>query len=75
MKVNEEDRTVELTRRNLEALLVKLNGHPPNSACTIMNDGWRVKAVENAAHYADRPAGVMHDETEVAISRPETGVM
>ena len=33
VKINEETKTVELSRRNLLSLLAKLDGHPPNSAC------------------------------------------
>lgn len=62
------DRFLELSRTNLRTLLVKLDGHPPGSACTIGGhadaDGWWVKAVEDAEHYADRPRGEMHPDTE-----------
>jgi hypothetical protein len=74
MKVNEAERTIELTRRNLLALLAKLDGHPPNSACTICSPitigvpSWCVRAVENDAHYSDRPPGPMIEETERMIS-------
>ena len=68
MKVLPERQMIELSRRNLLSLLAKLDGHPPNSACSIMapNDmpGWTVHAVEDAEHYADRPAGQMIAETE-----------
>ena len=58
---------LELTRRNLEGLLAKLDD--PHSAATLtktdeQEEGWyshiHVKAVENEEHYADRPAGVMY---------------
>ena len=61
---------VELTRRNLNALLAKLDGNPPNSECTILAPGdspFFVKAVENIEHYADRPTGIMHPATEAAL--------
>ncbi len=62
---------VELTRTNLMTLLSKLDGHPPNSACTIfkMIDGAyvQVKAVEDSRHYSDRPRGIMHPDTEQAM--------
>lgn len=74
MKVDIEDRsiTVELTRRNLETLLAKLDGNPPDSLCTIAKGepsyGWvYVRAVENEAHYSDRPAGRMHPNTEASL--------
>lgn len=56
---------VELTRRNLEQLLLKLDD--PKSARTII-DGERriaVRAVENEEHYADRPAGAMYTRGEL----------
>lgn len=63
--------TVELTRRNLMALLAKLDGQPSDSMCTIVDPDHRiaVKAVEDAAHYTDRAPGRMIDETEEAMSR------
>lgn len=66
MKVRREgdDITVELTRRNLQSLLAKLDGNPPNSACTIFGQGVYVKAVENEEHYGRRPPGPMHEATE-----------
>jgi hypothetical protein len=68
MRVIEGEHRVELTRSNLIALLVKLDGHPPESACTIKQDGWYVRAVENVEHYADRARGRMVGETEVGIT-------
>lgn len=60
---------IELTRRNLNALLAKLDGNPPNSACTILAPGstFFVKAVEDSEHYTDRRAGIMHPDTEAAL--------
>lgn len=51
---------VELTRRNLEALLMKLDIE--GSACTLVSGCGRiaVKAVENEEHYKDRPPGTMN---------------
>jgi hypothetical protein len=54
---------VELTRRNLETLLAKLDGTPPNSACTIAQGGFYVKAVENEVHYANRKPGPIYGES------------
>lgn len=73
MKVIPETHTIELTRRNLTALLLKLDGHPPHSACTISEPItacalerplWSVKAVEDIEHYRDREPGKMIEETE-----------
>lgn len=60
---------VELTRRNLTALLAKLDGNPPDSACTLTDSTGTVyvKAVENAEHYSDRAPGVLHDATEAKV--------
>ena len=60
---------VELTRRNLLALLAKLDGNPPGSACTLIDpdDRIAVKAVEDSRHYEDRRAGPMHDATEAVL--------
>lgn len=48
---------LELTRRNLTALLEKLDD--PNSHCTLIDpDGQiAVRAVEDAVHYQDRNPG------------------
>ena len=56
---------LELTRRNLTALLAKLDGHPPNSACTLIDPDNKivVRAVEDEAHYTDRPPGELHSDT------------
>lgn len=62
---------IELSRRNLEALLSKLDD--PSSARTLMKqeneedgDEWIViSAVENNSHYSDRDAG--------AVFMPTTG--
>lgn len=54
------DRPVlELTRRNLEGLLAKLDD--PSSVRALIDPDWRieVRAVENEEHYADRRPGSM----------------
>lgn len=65
--------TVTLSRRNLNALLAKLDGHPPASACRIereCDDGLYLSVVaqEDADHYCDRHPGRMHQATEDVIS-------
>lgn len=73
---------IELTRRNLETLLLKLERADSERTITklFVNDHrtraiqFAVTAVENEAHYADRPAGEMHPAEEPHLSRPETGV-
>lgn len=66
---------VTLSARNLKALLAKLEGNPPDSACTISydtRDGVTlvVSAEPDAVHYVhperDVPgiAGPMHPDTE-----------
>jgi hypothetical protein len=66
---------VALSERNLKALLAKLGGSPPDSACTITydtRDGVTlvVSAEPDGVHYAhperDVPgiAGTMHPDTE-----------
>ena len=49
--------TLELTRRNLESLLEKLDD--PNSARTLIDPDYKiaVRAVENDAHYKTRAPG------------------
>jgi hypothetical protein len=65
---------VTLSRRNLLSLLAKLDGHPPNSACTIDRNiretDLVVVAQEDEDHYADRQVarGIMHPDTEEAIA-------
>lgn len=73
MRVLADEQVIELTRSNLLSLLAKLDGHPPNSLCTIGGgQGWWVRAVEDAEHYADRPRGVMHPQTETALDTTAT---
>lgn len=76
MKMIKNKKTLEVTlsRRNLLALLLKLDGYPKDSACTIYTDidtdGYIlvVKAEEDDKHYADRPApGTMHPDTEKVL--------
>jgi hypothetical protein len=69
---------VKLSRRNLLALLAKLDGHPAGSGKTIAREaenGWRINIVaeENPEHYGDRPAGAMEAETERYIRKRSPG--
>lgn len=61
---------LRLSRKNIQTLLDKLNGTPPNSARTIFRStkGWKVfvTAEENGEHYMDRTPGVMHPANESA---------
>ncbi len=59
MKYIPGHKTVELTRRNLLALLAKLDD--PDSLRTIIDSegAMAVRAVEDSEHYSDRPPGVM----------------
>lgn len=61
-----EPATIELTRRNLNILLAKLDD--PLSAATLLSPCQKiwVKAVEDEAHYAEREPGEMY--------MPSTGV-
>jgi len=74
MKVNEQTKTIKVSRRNLLSLLTKLDGKPQNSACTLAGGddavGWFLIAEEDAVHYAERSAGRMHAETEEALKLP-----
>lgn len=68
--------TLILSRRNLLTLLAKLDGFPPNSACSIVGgceapNIW-VKAEEDEVHYAGRPASEMHPITEGRIAEGVT---
>lgn len=60
-----------VSHRNLVSLLAKLDGHPPESYCTIVGgdeaDGWVLTAEVDQRHYAHRPPGWMHEDTEAAI--------
>lgn len=66
---------VVLSERNVRTLVAKLEGHPPDSACTIVKETGAglliVKVEPDAEHYADRPegpAGPMHPDTEAALT-------
>lgn len=68
-----------VSRRNLQTLIAKLDGHPPNSACTIgapsQYGQFEIRAEEDDVHY-DHPSreearglsGIMHPDTERALS-------
>lgn len=60
---------VELTRRNLKALLAKLDGNPPGSACTLVDQSgtFYVKSVEDSEHYGARQPGALHNDTLKAM--------
>lgn len=70
---------VYLSRRNLLALLVKLDGAPEDSACTIVSPDtcdpmFSITAEEDDVHYAHESraelagiAGTMHPDTEAAM--------
>lgn len=79
MKVDEQSKTIRLSRRNLETGLRKLDGYPADSACTLLGGdgalGWTLIFEDNDEHYADRPAGAMVADTEVHISKPDRGVL
>lgn len=84
MRVEKEGRLIVLSRRNLLTLLEKLDGHPPNSACTIgappQYGHYEVKAEPDHVHYFHRDreahgvAGAMHPDTELHLPAPEAGV-
>lgn len=63
---------VTLSRRNLLALLAKLDGSPEHSKMTIAREqdaGFlTVTAEEDEAHYAYRVPGAMHPDTEAALA-------
>lgn len=66
-----------LSRRNLLALLSKLDGHPVDSKCTIIAPSeygyFYVMAEEDQWHYYDHPGrkvkgpGEMHPDTEADV--------
>lgn len=64
---------VTLSRRNLKALIAKLDGHPANSARTIATIANALKLIvtaeEDGIHYANRgyPPGPMVPETEEVL--------
>jgi hypothetical protein len=57
--------TIELTRRNLEILLAKLDDHA--SARTIIKDGWAITAVED-------PVRKVTPEEFIAIKAADAGL-
>lgn len=63
MKYIQETQTLELTRRNLEALLAKLDD--PLSARTLTDGetGFHVHAVENVDHYENCVPGEVYMPT------------
>jgi len=67
---------VVLSRRNLLALLAKLDDYPTQSTCTILGGddafGLTLRVEDDAVHYADRQAGAMHPDTEAEIARKQT---
>lgn len=68
---------VVLSRRNLRALLAKLDGHPAGSSCTLvreMGDGRLLvlSAEEDGVHYRDRPPGATAAATESALRGAQT---
>lgn len=67
--------TLVVSRRNLLALLAKLDGYPENSRCAIQHPGGGIilKAEEDEVHYAKRPAGQMIADTEDRIPKPSSG--
>lgn len=60
--------TVELTRRNLRALLAKLDESDSTHTLIDPKQQVAVTAVEDDEHYADRPPGKLHPETEAALA-------
>lgn len=66
---------ITLSRRNLRTLLAKLDDHPADGEKSIARwDGVAtviVRAEEDEVHYAERPAGKMHPETESEIARQQ----
>ena len=62
----DKDGTVVLSRRNVLALLHKLD--MPGSARMIVGNGIALRVEDDSEHYKDRvPAGKMHPETEAFI--------
>lgn len=66
---------IVLSRRNLRAMLAKLDGHPPRSYCTLIKDddegGPRLILIaeDDARHYSGRgyPPGELDPATEEAM--------
>lgn len=57
---------LELTRRNLETLLEKLDD--PMSQRTLVDEAQAigVRAVENREHYSDRPSGITYTKGKIS---------
>lgn len=62
---------VVLSRRNILALLAKLDGHPAGSSLSISKGRTMITAQEDAEHYGNRTPGPMHPDTEAHISGPQ----
>jgi len=71
--IGDDDFIVYLSRRNLLALLAKLDGHPKGSQCSIIRDSLQVIAEEDDEHYKERKPGKMHAETERKIKEMKRG--
>lgn len=65
---------VVLSRRNIEGLLAKLNGHPPDSALTLVGPTMYFPTIvtveENDVHYEHQsregtPPGRLHPDSEM----------
>ena len=76
----DEELRLVVSRRNLRALLAKLDGHPPGSACTLIAPAHYglvlISAEEDEVHYANlervsagigEVPGSMHSDTEVIL--------
>lgn len=69
--------TITLSRRNLLALLQKVDLPPGESHCMLVrvcDSGQRVvvRAEPDDVHYTNRPPGAMRDDAEQFIERHET---
>jgi hypothetical protein len=77
-ELDESGIRVTMSRRNLLTLIAKLDGHPPESLCTIGGGDafipYFVTAEEDDVHYAHPsrngiPPGLMIKETEDALGK------
>lgn len=57
------DNGIELSRRNLETLLAKLDDPESMRILVAPDSTFYVKAVEDGEHYSDRPAGAVYMPT------------
>ena len=68
VEVTPEGILVVLSRRNLLALLAKLDGYPQESRATLARQTDAglivVQAVDDKSHYGEREPGALHSETE-----------